>query len=303
MSETENLLKMDSSKEAFIRLLEHVINELKVHKVFSSESTPFKRNGPVSVTNEHRFDIVISGVKHMTFAAGGTIKDIMMEPGDVHYAPPNNWKWPVWDSFHEMSSILFGPDYIRLTYINYNKYTEYFKTHGALIYYITSNGVDQAGQKILSAMQLIAQTGKDSELNNLFMIMLRLTLDCLIKDEPCINNRSRETWHKLVNYLNNNFYYPINRAHVAAEFGLSPSYISRLFKREGNTGFNETLRNLRMEYAIRLLSDSDMNIKEITEQCGYLSDTFFIAAFKNHYGVSPGQFRKQSLQSRKVYAL
>jgi AraC-like DNA-binding protein len=295
MSVGESKLEMDDSKDAFIKLLEYILFNLAITKVYTSESQPYKRNGPVSTTDEHRFDIVISGLKHMTFAADNKMQDIVMKPGEVHYCPPDNWKWPLWDSFHEMSSVLFGLDYIRLTYINYDQYSDYFKTHGALIFYITSSAIGQAGQKILDAMLDIVETKKTAELHHLFIVLMQLTLDNLKKDTPRSNYRSHITWYKLISYLNNNFYYPINRAHVAAEFGLSPSYVSRLFAREGAEGFNATLRRMRMEHAARLLIGSSMSIEEITEQCGYLSETFFIAAFKQYYGMPPGQFRRKRL--------
>ena len=289
-------LEMTSSKDSFIILLEYILKELNISKIYSSESLPFKKNGPVSTGPEHRFDIVLSGSKHMTFPAKGKIQDIMLTPGEVHYCPPENWKWPLWDSFHEMSSILYGPDYIRLTYINYDQHTEYFKTHGALIFYITSKAVDKTGQKILSAMSDIVDRKKSINIHHLFIVLLELTLVYLKTDQQRLNYQAHSTWWELVNYLNNNFYYPINRAHVASEFNLSPSYISRLFKKEGNMGFNATLRNLRMKHAQRLLINSDINIEEITEQCGYLSKTFFTAAFKRHTGITPGNYRKQYLK-------
>jgi AraC-like DNA-binding protein len=286
-------LEMDNSKESFVKLLEYILDDLNVNKIYTSAISPFKQNGPTSTTAEHRFDIVLSGLKHITFAAENEMQDVMLKPGEVHYCPPDNWKWPLWDSFHEMSSILYGPDYIRLTYINYDHYSEYFKTHGALTFYITSTAIDKAGQKILSAMLDIVKTEKRIDIYHLFTVLMQLTLNCLKQDELRLNYRAHSTWWKLMNYLNNNFYYPINRAHVASEFGLSPSYVSRLFAREASMGFTATLRQLRMEHAVRLLTSSNMNIEELTEQCGYLSKTFFIAAFKRHYGMTPGNYRKQ----------
>ncbi len=295
-------LEMNNSREAFVRLLEYMLNRLDIRKVHASTRRPFKRKGPVSVSTEHRFDVVLTGVKHMTFAADGEIQDVMMKPGEVHYSPPNAWKWPLWDSLHEMSSIIYGLDYVRITYINYDRHSEYFKTHGALIFYITSGDIGPAGQHLLAAMADIAENKRGAELHHLFVPLAQLTLECL-KQEKDIRRPSycaQNTWHQLLEYVNNNFYYPINRDQVAAEFGLSPSYVSRLFAAKGEAGFNETLRRLRMERAVRMLTDSsDMNIEEITRQCGYLSKTFFISAFKQHYGITPGQFRKkQFLKNR-----
>jgi AraC-like DNA-binding protein len=59
----------------------------------------------------------------------------------------------------------------------------------------------------------------------------------------------------------------------------------------GEEGFNQTLRRLRLEHAALLLKNTHMSINEITDACGYLSSTYFIAAFKKYFRVSPGKYR------------
>jgi AraC-like DNA-binding protein len=40
-----------------------------------------------------------------------------------------------------------------------------------------------------------------------------------------------------------------------------------------------------------------MSIKEIAADCGYSNDNYFIKAFRNKEGRTPGAFRKNSLQA------
>ena len=49
---------------------------------------------------------------------------------------------------------------------------------------------------------------------------------------------------------------------------------------------------LRMENAVRLLTETDMKIKEIAEYCGYRDLLYFSQAFKKERGVTPSVYRK-----------
>ena len=54
------------------------------------------------------------------------------------------------------------------------------------------------------------------------------------------------------------------------------------------------LVNLRMEQAAFLLKHSDFYIDEIADRCGYLSTSLFSAAFRRHFGLPPGRFRREA---------
>jgi AraC-like DNA-binding protein len=50
----------------------------------------------------------------------------------------------------------------------------------------------------------------------------------------------------------------------------------------------------RMTTGARLLRESDVPLRVVARQTGYGSEIAFAAAFKREYGVSPGQYRRQS---------
>lgn len=51
-----------------------------------------------------------------------------------------------------------------------------------------------------------------------------------------------------------------------------------------------------MSAAAILLSDNSLSLSDVSERLGYASQEYFSAAFKKHYGTSPGKFRKDKLQ-------
>ena len=282
------------SKESFIKLVRYIKNDLGVKKIFFSQDLPLSETCKVPVTPFARIDICLTGEKHMRFACDGEIQDVFMKPGEMHYCPPLCWKLPLWDTSHTMSSLLFTPEYIRFTYINHDQSSTEHKHVPADVFYHTSKPLSLEGNVILNALNVHSASGSNPRIKiKLMEALLELTLDELENDHPRTYNKGHITWVRINQYLQDNFCYPINREHVAKELQLDPSHISRLFAEKGRGGFTATLRRLRMEHAAVLLKNTSMSVKEICNECGYLSSTFFISAFKKHFGVPPGKYRCQ----------
>ncbi|NQT13786.1 MAG: helix-turn-helix transcriptional regulator, partial [Planctomycetes bacterium] len=53
------------------------------------------------------------------------------------------------------------------------------------------------------------------------------------------------------------------------------------------------LREHRMQLASRLLDAPSLGLKEIASRVGYDSVSAFSAAFKRHFGTSPGDYRRR----------
>ena len=82
---------------------------------------------------------------------------------------------------------------------------------------------------------------------------------------------------------------------VAEEIGISPAYLSRLFKQEMGTSFTEYINNVRLEQAKQLLISSQLLIKDIAYQTGFNSLQNFFRIFKKNIGISPGEYRRKHM--------
>lgn len=76
-------------------------------------------------------------------------------------------------------------------------------------------------------------------------------------------------------------------------FKISPSYLSRIFKREKGTSVLLYLQNKRISQAMVLLSTTNLKIREIGLQVGYLSDQTFARTFKSVTGSTPSAYRNK----------
>ncbi|MFC5404895.1 helix-turn-helix domain-containing protein [Cohnella soli] len=80
---------------------------------------------------------------------------------------------------------------------------------------------------------------------------------------------------------------------VGNHFSYSHNYIGQLFREETGSSFTDFVIQVRLEKARDLLQHSNLKIYEISERVGYSNLTYFSKQFKECYGVSPGEYRKQ----------
>lgn len=83
---------------------------------------------------------------------------------------------------------------------------------------------------------------------------------------------------------------------VAGEIQISPSYLSRLMKRETGFSFVEYVNRVRIRKATLLMSDPSAKAFEVAERVGYRSQHYFCRAFKKVTGTSPTDHRKVAIQ-------
>ncbi len=74
--------------------------------------------------------------------------------------------------------------------------------------------------------------------------------------------------------------------------GLSPNYLSKLFRSETGVKFSDYLMDVKIKQAQRLLRNVDMKIYEIAYEVGYDNPKNFTRAFKQYTGLSPWDFRE-----------
>ncbi|QGQ95187.1 response regulator [Paenibacillus psychroresistens] len=81
---------------------------------------------------------------------------------------------------------------------------------------------------------------------------------------------------------------------VANFFAFSPNYLGHLFKEENEEYFSDYVIKIRLEKAAELLRNPKLKVYEIADQVGYKSLTYFSRQFREKYGITPGDYRKQS---------
>ena len=75
---------------------------------------------------------------------------------------------------------------------------------------------------------------------------------------------------------------------------MSESSLRRFFRQDVGRSFVELVREIRLQKACMLLQNTEMQVSDIAAQVGYESEGYFYRLFKNQYGVTPLEYRKQN---------
>ncbi|NOJ21253.1 AraC family transcriptional regulator [Vibrio coralliilyticus] len=95
----------------------------------------------------------------------------------------------------------------------------------------------------------------------------------------------------VIRYLEKHFNQPLNLPEVAALANLSPYHFHRTFKAVQGETLADYIRRLRLAAAADDLFKSKQPILNIALEYGFSSSQSLAKAFKQHYGVTPTEFR------------
>lgn len=110
---------------------------------------------------------------------------------------------------------------------------------------------------------------------------------------PALAMRDSHRINRLADLFDKHLHEPITQARAASLAHMSPSTFSRFFKRVTGRTFIETLNEMRVSRACRLLRDSDLSVTEICYQCGFESLSYFNRRFKRSKKMSARQYRRE----------
>jgi two-component system response regulator YesN len=103
---------------------------------------------------------------------------------------------------------------------------------------------------------------------------------------------------KVMRFLDRNYDKRVSLSDASELVGLSPKYLSRLFRARVGIGFNEYRLKARMEKAIELLETTDYTIAEISYKLGYENPESFARLFVKVAGRPPSEFREEGRSRR-----
>ncbi len=127
------------------------------------------------------------------------------------------------------------------------------------------HGKDRASESLIEAM-LDLRSGEDS-------------------------SREEKQYARITDYVRREYMHEISLDTASEALGMSPSMISLLFRKVGETSFLKYLTDLRMEETRRLLTETDLPLREIGRRVGLENQNTLIRTFKRAEGVTPGQYR------------
>ncbi len=98
-------------------------------------------------------------------------------------------------------------------------------------------------------------------------------------------------------YIHNHTDQPLNREVLAAIAGFSIPDFHRIFTTQAGENIVAYVRRVHLERAGLKLRMGAVDIMEVALAAGYDSHAAFSKAFKQHFGLSPSQFRQLDCRS------
>ena len=92
------------------------------------------------------------------------------------------------------------------------------------------------------------------------------------------------------NYIKKHVRERISLSETAEVFHLSPSYLSTLFARYSEYGFNDYVNRTKIDVSKDLLVERQLKIYEIAEYLGFKNAFYFNRVFKKMEGISPSEY-------------
>lgn len=124
---------------------------------------------------------------------------------------------------------------------------------------------------------------------------LKRRIECMQSMETQVSASSnKELTNEIRKYVDEHITEELDLSTVAEAFNRTPGYISTLFKKYGEGGFNNYINKERIEIAKRLLTDRNIAIREIGEMCGYSNAKYFSVVFKKITGETPRTYREKN---------
>lgn len=155
--------------------------------------------------------------------------------------------------------------------------------------------------------QLISKIFKDNPDNYRCLFTLNTTtqviqwLNILVEGlcnhfESIKKDKMNQTVSKAKQYIQKNYTRKLSLNEVATTMGISPNYLSLLFRKHCDYGFIDFVNHVKINEAKKMLNHQNLKIYEVASLLGYDNAFYFSKVFKRMEGCSPTEYiNKRSL--------
>lgn len=104
--------------------------------------------------------------------------------------------------------------------------------------------------------------------------------------------------HTVVDYTYNNFQDKISLEQLAGITDVSVFRLSHFIKDALGIPYRDFLQNVRFEYALKLLKETDESIMDIARKCGFSDHKYLNKYMKNKFNTTPLKYRNTISESK-----
>ncbi len=245
------------------------------------------RISPVHYHNVHELYFLIDG--RANYILDDSVYEL--EPGDFIFIPKGSvHKTHYLDNESERLLLYFDENDLEPLYLDYLKSLKEIQH-----FHIPSNRLLEfydLFHKIVHEEKY--KSFKYCAMKNIYLRQLLILIfrHKAIKSSIASENTSHIAIQKATKYISSHICDDLSLATLSKKFGFSPYYFSKLFKHIVGIGLNEYINVARILKAKKLLTERNLSISEISEQCGFNDSNYFTQIFKKLSGTTPKKYAK-----------
>lgn len=107
-----------------------------------------------------------------------------------------------------------------------------------------------------------------------------------------VKDKDKDIEAEVKKYVREHMKDDINISDIASDLHYNAQYLMRTFKTKTGFSIMSYITKIRMETSQKLLTDTQLPIKEIASLMGYEDYAYFTRVFRKQFGLSPSKFRK-----------
>ncbi len=165
------------------------------------------------------------------------------------------------------------------------------------IIFIIARAAVEAGANLEEILgfnyQCIQNLSKDNSQETLYYFLIKAFEQLFEIIYQNRNIRHTRVFTRTKEYIWSNYNKDITLNDLAKTVGISPCYLSHLFRKEMGVSFLDYLTSVRLSIAKNLLMNTPMNVMDICLEVGYQDPSHFAKMFKKKEGVHPTEYRKR----------
>ena len=204
-----------------------------------------------------------------------------------------------------------GSNLVMLVQMDYDFFAQSQSVHR--MGQIVCNSVEDTGKDYTILRQMLSylsltyfEDGEGKELRMLelsYSLLNVLTTVFFVRQEGAEDEGSdlAARGRHIIAYVESNYMNEIQLEDLSKAVYLSPSYLSRLFKKLTGTNFKAYLEEVRLRHASEELRDTDKTITTIAYSNGFPNVSALSTAIRKKYDMAPNEYRLH-LQEQKVEA-
>lgn len=118
------------------------------------------------------------------------------------------------------------------------------------------------------------------------------SIDELVRSTAADSSQQENFYVRKTEYLlETRFREKITLEEVAKELGISPVYLSTLYKAHTGIPFSSQLLRIRMHQAEKMLLDPNIPTAKVAELCGFCDESYFRKKFRQFFGINVREYR------------